>query len=1449
MRLGAWAALAMLALGCAEERPPINRVQALALSKAFFVGEDLKGPEDDPEFLWRNYVVDGSISQSLLGVGSWSTVERLRWEITEDMLVARKAYQIIKGGDDKGLPDSIPDGTIVAAFKIESHFDIRRAYNPTTGEEMNVVEENTVDRPWSEREYMRVDFTQNIVDTPLWLSMFVGKVFGEIKVAPATYQITDPSHPDAPRFEPESGYFDITTKYSVEPEESSWIPGIPTCHIVGFFTGSASYDCNYQEATVRSSFVKVDPNDDFERLEITTAPGDVVGNPASIDVTGLTVGLAPPGEQGWDPGYGFTDELYHRFAHIHDIWKKSHLDATCASNLDVDNDGTADECHPGAIGYAGNMGSQCDVFAGRCTIPYRDREIATVGYWVNDHMPDFLLDPVDEAGNPTARGASEDVIHSWNQLLQNAVARARETECRRAGQSREECETQFFNPDSVMLSYGAWLIPSAKDPTPVLTLCHNPVRAYDHEVCGAEGDRARLGDIRKNFLAYWPYASRAPWGGIGNWGADPLTGQIHGAAAMIMGRSVTHAAAWQRDVIQVAIGDLTIEDIADGEPAANYAHLLTDGRTPEALSHEEMHARVDAIDAAHAEQSVMPAPVSGATIGDKLTAFVDMQKTSAPDASLLDTAQLEFNALAEPLRGSVYEAQLVDGQWMTSVAGLSPDASMTDALLDGVSPLRGMDPGQLRRLESAIGNLLEARGVCFHDKAPAFGSVDLQGMARYFAAKYPDGEYDAETRGEAIYQELVVEAYKGIAVHEVGHSLGLLHNFASSYDSANYRPQYWQLRTHEGSSTASCGGSPRTGDLKDAAADDCMGPRYLDPETDDEMGMAHEPRPGIQYYAQTSVMEYPNERFGETTGLGQYDAHAMKALYGRVLETFEGPERGGFAPSEQMAFAPRLESQLTEMDRVVRSSAPFEGQTFAKPTHYTELARMMKVFDPSRCRDATESEKVTAAWRLVHGKVCAPAPRDHAAWSDFEHGLTQPDVPSSLAPYLSTRADAPTGGDMVRWYYRYGATNNSYFHTQLSDGGADPYETTVSAIQKFDMNYPWTYFRRKNREFFYEALPFAASQRFFERIRAYHWNAANRNAFYRSFGEANWEEIAGSDDWHRPLLMAETEMFNALARSILTPEPGTYGQLPEQPVGTTQPIFDAGAQSGFQIEIADGRYIGDEFNSDPDAGGSWNYLHWMRHAGFGVEKTFAAMALADGRPVLSTITRENYLDGRDVRINFRSDMPAAMDRLIGGVLAEDWETIGMWIPSQTSTVPRMLALTEEEPTRPNGARVLFPNVGYRQQLGVLIFAHLYSRQNSDMALSDKLRLWIDGSSEAVTVPDAQQVRFYHPESGYTYIARRYGEDVIDGKVVDRGIASRMLEHANLLVRASYKVAVDEEGALMIDPYGAPVLELDENGFPIPLPDGRIGELTKYVGLLNAARQVSTVLGNGPLGGP
>ena len=158
----ALAIASVTASGCADERDPINRVQANALSKSFFVGESLHDTSDDPEFWTQATIIDVGYgaSQSGLFTSTYTQqVARIKWQITEDLLLGRLAYERIADSDNKGVGPSDSDGQVVVAYPITKHFDIRRSYNPSTGEELNVIEENASDRPWYDREYFRVDWS------------------------------------------------------------------------------------------------------------------------------------------------------------------------------------------------------------------------------------------------------------------------------------------------------------------------------------------------------------------------------------------------------------------------------------------------------------------------------------------------------------------------------------------------------------------------------------------------------------------------------------------------------------------------------------------------------------------------------------------------------------------------------------------------------------------------------------------------------------------------------------------------------------------------------------------------------------------------------------------------------------------------------------------------------------------------------------------------------------------------------------------------------------------------------------------------------------------------------------------------------------------------------------------------------------------------------------------
>lgn len=361
----ACAGLALVLLGgCAEERPPIDRVQPYALDKTFFVGQDFVGTDDDPEFWTQGTLIDVGYGASQGGLFTSTyaqPVARLRWQITEDMLIGRISYERIDGTDGRGINEDgaerVQDGVIAVAFRILSHFDIMNAYNPTTGEELNIRNENMSDRPWYERKYMRVDWTRNLnMDSYDFDTLSLLGLYGGLIYEPLAYDITDPHHPHAPLFDFKDGYFDVTNKAFVRPQEIDlssfgWgIKSFPACFLdPDFLNGSGpAANCNPVEITIRHSFRRV-VDTDFE--------------PKNIDGYRFSAfGAFNQERTGYARNYGMTDAQWRRLQARYNIWQRNHYydnpeemtghiacntPETTAygadANVDADNNGTADE--------------------------------------------------------------------------------------------------------------------------------------------------------------------------------------------------------------------------------------------------------------------------------------------------------------------------------------------------------------------------------------------------------------------------------------------------------------------------------------------------------------------------------------------------------------------------------------------------------------------------------------------------------------------------------------------------------------------------------------------------------------------------------------------------------------------------------------------------------------------------------------------------------------------------------------------------------------------------------------------------------------------------------------------------------------------------------------------------------------------------------------------------
>jgi hypothetical protein len=108
---------------------------------------------------------------------------------------------------------------------------------------------------------------------------------------------------------------------------------------------------------------------------------------------------------------------------------------------------------------------------------------------------------------------------------------------------------------------------------------------------------------------------------------------------------------------------------------------------------------------------------------------------------------------------------------------------------------------------------------------------------------------------EEIYQVLRKEIYRAVTLHEIGHTVGMTHNFQSSFDALNYHDEFWHI--HE---------------------------RFPGDNAADEKARNEAKAPQFRY---GSIMDYGSRFNSDFAGLGKYDYAAIKFVYGNRVEVFD----------------------------------------------------------------------------------------------------------------------------------------------------------------------------------------------------------------------------------------------------------------------------------------------------------------------------------------------------------------------------------------------------------------------------------------------------------------------------------------------------------------------------------------------------------------------------------
>ena len=1565
--------LAAIVSGCAQERAAIDRVQPYALKKSFFVGEKLVETSDDPEFWARTTVTDvgyGAAQDGLFTSTYAQPLSRVKWQITEDLLIGRLAYERITGSDGKGIGKVTENGVVVAAFKVSSHFDIKRAYNSATGEQMNVIEENSVDRPWYEREYFRVDWSKNLnVDSYDFDTLSMMGVIGGIEYESLAYDVVDPSQEDAPFFADDGSYFDVTTKAFAKPgiidlSSLGWgIKSYPSCFLDADFAGgqAPAASCNPVELTLRHSFRKV-VDSDYEPKEWD-------------GYRFQSAGAFTTERQGYARNYGMTDALWHRFVERYNLWERSHYyadpvamtgeipcytDKTTPYGLDPHRDvsgakdgqgndignGTEDECE--AVTKAtGKGGSQCDPFRQRCTLPYQVRTAKPVVWYYAD------------GSNPEYFQPTEDATHEWDVALRAAAQEAKYAECKRTGGTPEDCSKSFpvyfgqqdDNEDAIALAkevddcrHGIaykdknrvegdcvqlaadvgkkralqdGVIQIAKLPEMVV-LCHSPVEAGDPAVCApadkrlpatltaeacfnaqTAGDLATIATcnaathVRRGDLRYHQVngivepATPSPWGIMVD-GSDPTNGEKVSASINVWTYINELWSQGTVDMARYAAGELQTADVTEGTYIRNWsaaAEAAATGGLAGGFTAEQVHERARSsgvpVDQAQAAQFAKQHPEAGEIVQSTMKQLRNVN--AQHDAPSVWSPM--YMARQTSAANTAFEMALMTPamQKFYGIQGMQ----LSSGLMDLVSPLRGGNPAIQRNLRQLKENAMAARGACEMQMADAPLSIAglgdaLQTKFGKFETTKPEGELDEaftarkQTRAEAMRRYLARRVHYAVVIHEMGHSVGLRHNFISSADAFNFRPQYWQLRTKDGTVSKQCPTLVKTAD-----AEACVGPRYFDPVTKTERDNL------IWMWMQSSVMDYAGETTQDLLGLGAYDFHAPAMFYGDVSAVHADPS---YNVGQNRGTG--VLDKLDNFGGIIGLQPAIGGKgAVTNNIHYSEIQKNYQSIVPASCASVNPADWKPGRWDdsrdgafhpMLDGLIvgtegnytrCRAQPVDYVQWQD----LRMPTNTAKVKEYANLQYyRAGPGIDKDgRTRVPYGFATDTWADlgnasVYRHDNGADNYEIFNFMITQPEVNHIFDNYRRGRKSFAIRNAYNRSLTRYYEKMRdgakglGLERNSLRNTAVQLGIQpDALWDYAA--TNWFPDAVLASAMVFDHFTMMSARPQAGEHYQDPVTGVlrpletfqGNTKPpvkaIVPNGATGLLETVSFGGRPVENQLASNK---GEYDTSYTL-NAGSYYEKAAVAMLLTESVDNFISQSLGDFQDSRYRACSIADLFPEGYRRFLGNALTGDdfikgarvslksvggapevdkdmYPTKGLgftsWygatpvscFPGAGSTLCRAYGQDNVTPfgaLQPTDVAAVEPQIGYEQQKFFIAWTMLYLMENQQQGWLDQMRLWelgVDADPNLGT----NRMELHAPD-GKTYVARYFGKEQIFGKTVQKGIGARVLEYANGLLADAY----DTTPGADIDGDGTPdwfIAKTDaKSGLPIVKFDSKV----------------------------
>jgi len=1132
-------------------------------------------------------------------------------------------------------------------------------------------------------------------------------------------------------------------------------------------------------------------------------------------------------------------------------------------------------------------GSRCDTFRQRCTLPFAARKpVATPWYYTSGSDPSYF-DSTEAAAHEwdvalrtavrTAqyaecvgqKGADCDAKFPMYQGQQDenddAIALAREVDDCRHGVSHKDLKGDEAKCKAVAVDvakkrgYSAGVV-SIAQMKEMIVLCHSPVEAGDPEVCGSPrlpdgmsskdcyeawnaGDRGTLatcdealtvrrGDLRYHQVNVIPEPQvPSPWGIMVDT-KDPLTGETIASSINVWSYVNDLWARGTIDRLRYIKGEIPVESLTEGKDVGDWsqaAEAASGGGTLPMLTAAERTRMLEEFSRASVDDaSAVPATplvLDPATL-KAVNKLNDQFKGVMASSDAASTMSPVYMARAERARGSDMEAQLLT----PAVRQLTGTESLplSGTALEVASPLRAGNPTFLREMRRLQENALAERGACILREADA--PLGLAPLADILEAKFgafnPNDPLPVqEARARKMQTFVAQRAQTSVIAHEMGHSVGLRHNFVSSSDAWNFRAQYWQLRTRNGLVTEPCANLVADGST-------CVGPRYFDPVTTNEKNNL------IWMWMDSSIMEYAGETTQDFMGIGAWDFGATRMFYGDAVAVYRddayklGTNRASLALSKMDNFGGILGISYRDGE---------EDLHYSQLQNKVELIKDCAEVDPNAFKPAGYDEATYGAWHpVLDGQLvqvdgrwtrCKQPTVDYVRWNDLS-------MPAGTTEYFrgdravdaNLRVRVPYGFATDRW------ADLGNLSVYRHDNGADAYEIFDFLVTQQEVNHIFDNYRRGRHTFSVSSASNRTLTRYNEKMRDGAKGLTLMRNVYKDFALAQgynfdqfWPSIAPL--FFKDNILASSMVFDHFTRTLTRPQAGAHFKIYGTAylhsaddytgtAGATLVTIPNGATGKFGTIQPGGRPIE---NRLAETMGEYDSEYTV-NCGSYYDKMWAPMLFSESADNFISDSRMDFVDPRYRSCSLADLFPEGYRRLLGNMLTGDnfikgprvvadsagkpqvdekygFPTEGLAWTSWWGDAPKVCFPNDGSPIctsygeddaqfggaqAPNTA-VIDPQVGWEQQKFLIAMTLLYLPENQKQTWINQLSIWELGQDAD---PGFQnRIEFHHP-NGRVYVAQTSGKETLFGRSVQKGIAARMLEYANELLSQAY---VTEDG--------------------------------------------------------